>query len=142
MKLWQIIILVGLVLGGCWGIYHAVTGYGAQRDRDGYDRRVAEESQAYKAAEDKGRQDQEKADADAIAQLKQQAADANQAVSDREGDIDDANTTINQLKARLEDAAQDPDGRRWLAEPIPAAILCRLQQPPTCPGPALGNPGH
>lgn len=142
MKLWQIIVLVLLILAALAGIGYSYRATYTAGDDNGYNRRVAEESQAFKQAEDKGRADQVKADADTIAQLKKQAADANQAVSDREGDLDDANDTIDALNRRLNDAAKDPDGRRWLAEPIPAAVLCRLQQPPTCPGPAGGNPVH
>lgn len=142
MKLWQIIVIIMLVLGAAAGVAYSYRATYTAGDGNGYNRRVAEEAQAFKDAEDKGRQDQVKADADTIAQLRQQAADANAAVGDREDDLADANATITALTARLKDAAKDPDGRRWLAEPIPAAVLCRLQQPSSCAGPASGNPSH
>ena len=143
MKLWQIIILVVLVVGAVAGIGYSYRATYKAGDGNGYNRRVGEESKAFADADAAGRKAQTVADADTIAQLQGQV-DANAAADATNRKQQQLLQQQNlDLKRRLDDAAkQNADARRWLDELIPAAVLCRLQQPPTCAGSAATGASH
>lgn len=140
MKLYAIVILVLAVLAFAgWG-GHAL--YASGHD-DGYNKRVSEEAATYAAAEDNGRKAQSDADQQTIGDLRHALADETKAASAHDQQLADLRNSASSLQRRLHDLeTQSPDAARWLAEPVPDAVLASVCWAATDPGATAGCDGH
>lgn len=142
MKLWQIIVLVALAAAILAGIGYSYKATYDAGHSGGYNQRVGEESKAYADAEDKGRKAQSQADQQRIGDLQQALTNERDAETQHQQQLDRLSHDNADLTRRLNNAKSNPDAARWLAEPIPAAVLCSVQWASAGPGSPANCPSH